>query len=199
MKAIVSFVAAMTVAATPVMAKSSAPVYKAEIWAFNGDVIRSSIKCDLSRVARDIKGIAPRKAQAKILVKLENTKEEVGELSFDLPKLFTKASAKREQTIVAGEEIELVYNISVENGLNCKKNNKFNTGIYDCLRDKGSILRDKSDVSSSIKCKNTIDVKRVISSQTGLKVWVIDIGPSGTASEKGVYSFEVSVPPPGTN
>jgi len=199
MKAGICLTAAVAIFATPTFAKSSAPVYKPAIWEFSGDVIRSSVKCELSRIAREVKGIPAKKATAKVVVKRETTNEDVGNLGFDIPKLFTKASVSRERTVVVGEEIELVYNISVENGINCTKNNKFSAGIYDCLKSYSAMLKDKTDVSSAIKCKTQVDVKRVVSSKTGLKVWVIDVGPSGSATEKAVYSFEVSVPAPAKN
>ncbi|MBM7322709.1 hypothetical protein JS562_06165 [Agrobacterium sp. S2] len=199
MKSVISIVAAAALLATPSFAKSSAAIYKPAIWEFSGDVIRSSVKCELSRIAREVKGIPPKKASAKVTVKRETTNEDVGKLSFDIPKLLTKAFASRERTVVVGEEIELIYNISVENGVNCWKNNKFSAGIYECLKSYSAMLRDKTDVSSSIKCKTEVNVKRVVSSESGLKVWVIDLGPSGSATEKAVYSFEVSVPAPTKN
>lgn len=195
MKSVITFFAAVMIAATPALGKSSAPVCKPEIWEFNGNVIRSSIKCELSRVAREIKEIASNKNTAKVKVKLVNTREDSLKIPFDIPRLFAKPNYRSEKTVVVGEEIEIVYNISFENGKNCTKNNKFNAWIYDCLRDKSDIFRDKSDRSSAIKCNTSIDVKRVISSEANVKVWVIDIGPSLSSSEKGVYSFEISVPP----
>lgn len=196
MKSIISIGTAVALFATPSFAKSSAAVYKPAIWEFTGDVIRSSVKCELSRIAREVKGIPPKKATAKVTVKRETANEDLGKLSLDIPELLTKAFASREQTVIVGEEIELIYNISVENGVNCSKNNKFSAGTYDCLKPNSAMLRDKTDLSTSIKCKTQVDVKRVVSSETGLKVWVIDVGPSGSATEKAVYSFEVSVPAP---
>lgn len=192
------FIAFSATSSVSAFAKSGAKPYKPEIWEFSSAVIRSSLKCEVGRVAKSIgKSLPAYVSRAQITVKLENSREDLKKLKFKLPFWETQGEASNEQTVTAGEEIKVVYNISKANAdANCAKNNKFRIGVYECLRDKLAIWSDQGvEASGSFSCTSSVNVKRVVSGSLGTKVWIIDVGPSGSSTEKAVYTFKVDVPP----
>ena len=183
--------------------KGSAPAhvgrpYAPVIWELTDDVIGASLKCEIGQLAYDFgKTLPTRFSLAQVTIKLQNTKEEKGGIDLKLPWFSTAGSVSRDRIVDKGEEVVIVYNISKANAQrNCIKNNKFEVGVYSCLKSKLKLFASPGvEPSGGIECSSSVNVKRVSSGQMGMKVWAINVGPSASSSETGMYTFDVSVPP----
>ncbi|MGV1825606.1 hypothetical protein GOZ89_16210 [Agrobacterium vitis] len=179
---------------TPRVGKPYTPV----IWELNDEVIRASLKCEIGQLAYDFGRSLPAKISlAQVKIKLENTKENKSGLDLNIPWFSGKGKISKERTNIQGEQVIIVYNISKSNAQkNCIKHNKFEIGVYSCLKNKLKIWTDKGvEASGSVQCSSSVNVKRVVSGSLGVKVWAVDFGPSGSSSETGIYTFDVTVPP----
>jgi hypothetical protein len=135
---------------------------------------------------------------AQVTIKLEKTNETVAGIDLKFPWFSSKGEFSRERTEVNGETVDIIYNISQVNAQkNCSKHNKFEIGVYNCLKGKLQLWKDAGaqTTGGGASCSSSVNVKRVASGNLGVKVWTIDLGPSASATEKGVYSFTVMVPP----
>lgn len=182
--------------ATEASAKSSVR-YTSNAITISPAVIRASAKCEIGKFAVYLKNRVPKGMNtSRVTVKRNHEVTQSSGLTFKLPWFASKADVAGERVQVNGDVATAEYNVRSENfDANCKKYNKFNFGIYDFAVQNVDLFQLGSQGKNSISITSAIKVQSTSSGSLAFKVWVLDVGPSGSVSQKGDYTMTVEIPP----
>ncbi|CDX60764.1 exported hypothetical protein [Mesorhizobium plurifarium] len=181
-------VLSLTLATSPVSAKE-------KIWKFNGEVIDNSLKCDLAMAARSGSyQISANLMNARIVVTVENARSVESKFSAKFPLFSFGAGGGVSSDKKVTQKHEATFRINKQNSVNCAKNNKFATGLLDCLKDALREISDKDRTDAKATCTSVFTATYSGSASAKLPVWTIELGPELTGKNTVSYNLNAVVP-----
>ena len=182
--------------ATLSLALATSPVSaKEKIWKFNGEVIDNSLKCDLATAARSGNYQVPASLMnARIVVTVENARSVESKFSAKFPFFSFGAGAGASSDKKVTQKHEATLRINAKNAVNCAKNNKFATGLLDCLKDALREMSDKDKTDTKATCTSVFTATYSASLSAKLPAWTIEVGPELTGKNTVSYNLNAVVP-----
>jgi hypothetical protein len=175
---------ALALAASPVLAKE-------KVWKFNGEVIDNSLKCDLSLAARSGNYSIPAALMnARIVVTVENARSVESKFAAKFPLFEFGGSVGNSTDKKITQKHEATFRINKKNAVNCGKNNKFATGLLECLKDSLRQMSDKDMTDTKATCTSVFTANYSGSLSAKIPVWTIEVGPE--LNSKNTVSYNVS-------
>jgi hypothetical protein len=152
---------------------------------YDANVIDSSIKCELSRVA---KLYGPQRADGPAMQAVVNvkgtetiTKKVGGNVIFGV-------NYETTSSIIRG--FKGTRNINVDNSINCRKSNIVDVGLYACFKEEKSIFFSGQAITCGGGSTASADF-----SAGGKITWVLEVSLSGDYTKKREWTIDVQAPP----
>jgi hypothetical protein len=169
---------------TPAQAQSQT-VYK-----YDADTIDSSIKCELSRVARFLGKQKPGGPAMIAIISVSGTETTTKKVGGGVG-LFGSFGGSYETSIGRTRGAKGPRNINVDNKINCKKSFVVDVGLFSCFQEQKRLFLE----GQTISCSDTSTASSAVNAGGKFDLWVLNVNLSGDYVKKREWKIEVSAPP----
>ncbi len=161
---------------------------------FDSRTIDSSVKCELSAIARSLaqSHVDSARMKAHLTITGDETMNLSGGFTIGLPLPWLPSAGgttSNQHEIIRG--IEGDRNISVDNKINCKKSFVVDVGVISCFRDEGSFFLN----GDTITCSSKTTATGTVNASGKIQLWLVNVGPSGSLSKTRVFTVALVIPP----
>lgn len=183
MKSVVQIAAGILFCAFSMPAQAqSQTVYK-----YDADTIDSSIKCELSQVARLLGTAKPGGPERMAIISVSGTETTTKKIGGGI----TLFGGSYETSIGRTRAAKGTRNIHVDNKINCRKSFVVDVGLLSCFREQRRLFLE----GQTITCSDTSMASAVANAGGKFDVWVLNVNLSGDYTKKREWKIEVSAPP----
>ena len=163
------------------------------LYQFNSSTMRNSIKCELGSYSSHIpwKKMKPERLKVKVTLKGKEETTVGGGLGVKFPILDFDIGGELKQKLTKSEKYVSVHNIHPDNIVNCKKKNRIDIGIGECLENgRDYYVNDDGE----IYCDRT--VLATAKAHAGFKalIWLVGVGPNGEYDKTRTYEINTVLP-----
>jgi hypothetical protein len=183
MKPVVQTVIGILFCAFSIQAQAqSETVYK-----YDADTIDSSIKCELSQVARLLGTAKPGDPERVAIISVSGTETTTKKIGGGI----TFFGGSYETSIGRTRGAKGPRNIHVDNKINCRKSFVVDVGLLSCFREQRRLFLE----GQTITCSDTSMASSAANAGGKFDVWVLNVSLSGDYTKKREWKIEVSAPP----
>ena len=171
----------------------SASAQSHSVYKYDSDTINSSIKCELSQVARLFRANSRdlSRMRAHIAISGEEVTSVKAGASIGLPLIFDfRGNYERKSSRLRGAKGN--RNIHVDNKVNCRKSFVVDVGILSCFTEQRRLFTTDGQ---TITCSETTTATSSASADGKFGLWILNAGPSGEVSKTRTWKLDLVAPP----
>lgn len=160
------------------------------VYKYDADTIDSSIKCELSQVARLLGTAKPGGPERMAIISVSGTETTTKKIGGGVT-LFGSLGGSYETSIGRTRGAKGQRNNHVDNKINCRKSFVVDVGLLSCFREQRRLFLE----GQTITCSDTSMASSAANAGGKFDLWVLNVNLSGDYIKKREWKIEVSAPP----